>query len=443
VRLAQRFEPEFPLAKLSEHPGNPRRGDEAAIDASMEAHGFFGAVLVQQSSGRIIAGNHRARVARRRGEATVPALILDCDDDQARRILLVDNRSNDRAGYDEGELAALLAELAGSAAGLTGTGYDEGELAQLLRRLEEPEPPGPPVRLADKFGAPPFSVLDGRAGYWRERKRRWLRWGLRSGAGRGENLLHFSEAARGSGWNGTSIFDPVLAELMLRWYCPPGGRVADPFCGGSVRGAVASALGSEYQGFDLRAEQIGANQEQGRALGLDPFPAWRRGDAREAAWEGSFDFLLTCPPYWGLERYSDDPADLSAAPSVEAFSEGLAACLAPAVDALAPDAFAVVVLGAMRAGERLVDLPGLGASALEQCGLMLYADFAYLTPLASAALRASAIFLSARKPVPVHQRVLVAVKGYPKAAAGRCAPLEAFEDEAAMASWLAEEEPPA
>ena len=41
---------------------------------------------------------------------------------------------------------------------------------------------------------------------------------------------------------GTSIFDPVLCELVYRWFCPSKGKILDPFAGGSVRGIVAAHL---------------------------------------------------------------------------------------------------------------------------------------------------------------------------------------------------------
>lgn len=66
--------------------------------------------------------------------------------------------------------------------------------------------------------------------------------------------------------SGTSIFDPVLCELAYRWFSPVGGRVLDPFAGGSVRGIVAAALGRRYTGIDLRAEQIEANRAQWPAV---------------------------------------------------------------------------------------------------------------------------------------------------------------------------------
>ena len=70
----------------------------------------------------------------------------------------------------------------------------------------------------------------------------------------------------GAGQTGTSIFDPVLCELMYRWFCPPEGTILDPFAGGSVRGIVASKMGRRYVGVDLRAEQVEANREQAERI---------------------------------------------------------------------------------------------------------------------------------------------------------------------------------
>jgi site-specific DNA-methyltransferase (adenine-specific) len=87
---------------------------------------------------RVLAGNHRLLAARQAGLETVPAMIVDVNDQTARRILLADNRTNDLASYDDAALAKLLhaAMLDG---GLPGTGYDGDDLDQLLADLgEEP-----------------------------------------------------------------------------------------------------------------------------------------------------------------------------------------------------------------------------------------------------------------------------------------------------------------
>lgn len=129
--LKQEWVPECPIDRLSEHPENPRRGDEDAIEASLDEHGFYGAVLVQSSSGRVIAGNHRLRRMKARGEATIPALVIDVDDDEALRILLNDNRASDLAHTDDVVLDRVLAQLAATDTGLSGTGYTDDDRAQL------------------------------------------------------------------------------------------------------------------------------------------------------------------------------------------------------------------------------------------------------------------------------------------------------------------------
>jgi hypothetical protein len=142
--LTQTYDPAFPVDKLVEHPDNPRRGNVSAIEASMQAHGFYGAVLAQASTRQIIAGNHRTRAARKQGQPTVPVLFIDVDDDEAKRMLLVDNRTNDLAGYDDAALLAMLQDLNdGGVAGLLGTGFTDEDLEQLLIEIGDPDPDMP------------------------------------------------------------------------------------------------------------------------------------------------------------------------------------------------------------------------------------------------------------------------------------------------------------
>jgi len=49
--------------------------------------------------------------------------------------------------------------------------------------------------LADRFGVPPFSVLNAREGWWQDRKAAWIALGIKSELGRGGGLLKFSEQA--------------------------------------------------------------------------------------------------------------------------------------------------------------------------------------------------------------------------------------------------------
>ena len=88
-------------------------------------------------------------------------------------------------------------------------------------------------KLSDKFLVPPFSVLNAREGWWQGRKREWLALGIESEKGRDIEPTNISKNApaymQGRGNNeGGSIFDPVLCELVYRWFSPLGGTVLDP-----------------------------------------------------------------------------------------------------------------------------------------------------------------------------------------------------------------------
>jgi DNA modification methylase len=113
---------------------NPRRGDVAAIAASLEATGQYKPIVVNAGTltGRpdeVLAGNHTLAAARSLGWDRLDVVVLDVDDATANRIVLADNRTADLGTYDD----VVLAELLG-ATDLTGTGYDDGDLTALLRR---------------------------------------------------------------------------------------------------------------------------------------------------------------------------------------------------------------------------------------------------------------------------------------------------------------------
>lgn len=133
--IKQEFDPEVPVDTIQQHPNNPRRGDDRVVSQSIEHNGFFGAILVQRSTGNILAGNTRYRSLLAQGATTVPAFWIDCDDEVATRILLADNRTSDLAFYDDEQLFALLQHLNDSE-GLDGTGYDRAAYELLLQSTE-------------------------------------------------------------------------------------------------------------------------------------------------------------------------------------------------------------------------------------------------------------------------------------------------------------------
>jgi tRNA G10 N-methylase Trm11 len=216
----------------------------------------------------------------------------------------------------------------------------------------------------------------------------------------------------GANLTGTSVFDPVLCEVIYNWYCMDGGTVFDPFAGGSVRGVVAEMLNRRYIGIDLSERQIDANRAAADRLCV--YPAWHCDDSKNAdkyIADGAADLIFTCPPYHNLEKYSDHPLDLSNM-NYSDFSDAYADIIAISCRKLKQDRFAVVVVGDIRDNKGAYrDFIGLTKRLFFENGLMLYNESILLEQYGTAALRAGKQFEAKRKTVKVHQNVLTFYKG--------------------------------
>ena len=119
----------MPLAQLTHYPGNPRRHNHAALVDSLSAHGQIRPLVVQRSTKIVLTGNGTMDAAEELGWNEIAVLYVDVDDDQGKRINLVDNRTSDVASYDMGDLADLLQSVEGD---LTGTGFTMDDLEDLV-----------------------------------------------------------------------------------------------------------------------------------------------------------------------------------------------------------------------------------------------------------------------------------------------------------------------
>lgn len=135
-----------PIDSLTPYQDNPRRGDLEAIKESLAANGQYRPIVVNRRTGEVLAGNHTLRAAEQLGWTRIAVTWVDVDEETARRIVLVDNRSNDLAGYDDALLASILEDLPD----LEGTGYDKAALAELLAGRDDP------VALTDPDEAAPL-----------------------------------------------------------------------------------------------------------------------------------------------------------------------------------------------------------------------------------------------------------------------------------------------
>lgn len=279
-----------------------------------------------------------------------------------------------------------------------------------------PKPSGP---VAEKFGFSPFSVFDARSGEWQSRKRAWVSIGIESEIGRDAVAYTCNSDTHGDKYDympdistGTSIFDPTLCECIYRWFSSKNDQVVDPFAGGSVRGIIAGILERDYWGCDLRHEQIEANKVQVSKIKPDIYPIWVSGDSTERLAEApEADLVFSCPPYGDLEKYCNDPRDLS---NMEwhTFVAAYKRIILRTCKKLRQNRFACFVVGNFRDGRGYYrDLVGTTISAFHEQGLRLYNDAVLITPIGSACVRVTKQFEAGRKFAKVHQNVLVFCKG--------------------------------
>jgi DNA modification methylase len=264
----------------------------------------------------------------------------------------------------------------------------------------------------------PFSILDTRSKEWQERKRWWINtYNIQSELGREDT------ESRARFWedNTVSIFDATLCEKMYEWFCPKEGRVLDPFAGGSVRGIVATEMGFIYNGIDLSDEQIEANKKQSNK------PNWITGDSEwviDSIYDKTQDFVFTCPPYYDLEKYTDNPADLSNM-NADSFDKKYYSILKKAAAKLKDNRFFAVVVSEVReqsvtGNYKIGKYKGLvwkTIRACEEAGLHFYNDMILFNSQHQAARVVDTYFKRNRKVASVHQNILVFVKGNPDIAA--------------------------
>lgn len=379
--------------------------DVAAIVNSIKEFGFSDPIGVWGAENEIVEGHGRLEAAKKLKMDKVPVIHLDhLTDEQRRAYALAHNKTAELSSWLDDVLSDELDNIFDI--DMTEFGFD-------LDSIDEDLPKEKHNSLTDKFIVPPFSILDTRQGYWQDRKKAWKDLGIKSEVGRDAECMPNSigEKYGRKEQNATSIFDPVLCEIMYKWYCPQGGAIYDCFAGGSVRGIVADKLGYKYTGIDIRQEQVDANYEN--ASDLDCMPVWYCDDSMNVdkyLEDGSVDLVFSCPPYADLEVYSDLEGDISNM-EYEDFCKAYKGIIDKACNKLKENRFAVFVVGDIRdkngAYRNFVDYT---KKCFNDNGLVTYNEAILIDMLGTAMIRANQTFKS-RKLVKVHQNVLIFYKG--------------------------------
>ena len=329
-------------------------------------------------------------------------------------------------------------------------------------------PPSEPNSLNDTFIIPPFSILDSRQGYWQARKKMWRGVIGDMGQSRQGKLVQSVELQYKDLYTktaehrktlgisfreylekyvpeevkqkesqkvlstGVSLFDPVLAEILCKWFTPhKGAKIFDCFAGDTQKGLVFGTCGYEFKGVELRQEQVDINNEVIADRNLPISYVCDDGQNVANHFEpDSQDLLFSCPPYFDLEVYSDLPNDASNQGTYEEFIAILENAFKAAYGCLKENRFAVVVLGDVRSKKdgTYYDFGGDVKRIFKEAGAYLYNELILIEMSSSVALRAKK-YMESRKVAKMHQNILVFYKGDPTQIRNEFPPIEISENE--------------
>jgi len=101
--------------------------------------------------------------------------------------------------------------------------------------------------------------------------------------------------------SGFSPFPREVADLCFQFFMRDRRHVFDPFAGWGERAFAAKKYSVNYTGFDTSPSAIDSAKER---FGVEN----KLADSMHEEIP-SFDGLVTCPPYWNLEKYEGEGID--------------------------------------------------------------------------------------------------------------------------------------
>lgn len=360
--------------------------------------------IVVDEDNVILGGNMRYKACIEAGLTEVPIIVAnELTPEQQQEFIIKDN-----VGFGEWDWDILGNEYNSVELAEWGLDVWQNEDDELYAETETEKH----NKLQDTFVIPPFSVLDTRQGYWKERKEIWHSLINDKGESR-ENTL--SESALMSDINnGVSILDPVLAEIANKWFGIEKGNTFDCFAGDSVFGYVSDSLGNNFTGIELRKEQADLNNKR-LAGSKSKYICDDGQNVLQHIQPATQDLLFSCPPYFDLEVYSELENDASNQKEYSSFLEILRKAFTDSIQCLKDNRFAFIVVGDLRAKNgAYYNFPNDIKNIFLDAGMLLYNEMILVEPLGTLPQRVGR-YMNNRKIGKCHQNILVFYKGDTKA----------------------------
>ena len=182
-----------------------------------------------------------------------------------------------------------------------------------------------------------------------------------------------------------SVFNPLLAERVYRYWSEAEQDVLDPFAGRTTRGLVARVLCRNYEGYEiapktyeLTRESLKGIEDQWQPDMFSPkkLGSWmlhnEDGTELKNTPDNSKDLIFTCPPYWKVERYEKCIDQLSQLNDYPVFLHRMRTCAANCYRVLKSGGYCVFVVNDFRFDGRFYPFHSDLIQSFEVSGLLFH-----------------------------------------------------------------------
>jgi DNA modification methylase len=208
------------------------------------------------------------------------------------------------------------------------------------------------LKSIDQFGWKPFSVTKPTT----ESKQKW------------KDVAYFDDGElavrtdRGiknkDGVATLSEFHAGVCETIVRYWSLKGARVVDPFAGRATRATVTTLLDRDYYGYEITPNTYKRNLAHFDKHNISPTLYKGDGCKLEYTQDNFADLVMTCPPYYDIEKYESCYGQLSDVKGYDNFMESMNECVKNVGRVLKPGAFAVFVVADFRRDGELRNFHG-------------------------------------------------------------------------------------
>jgi len=178
--------------------------------------------------------------------------------------------------------------------------------------------------------------------------------------------------------SGLSTFPVDLCRKIVAFYSEEGDTILDPCAGRASRLPTVHKMNRNYIGYDVCHEFMEVNREIAKELTdnqlfKSPYTITLHEQTSEKMVESdeSVDLVMTSPPYWDVEFYDDNPAQLGYKHTYLEFLEGIRRIMQESYRVLKPGKFCVFNVNDFRKEGDFYMYHADTARIMEEVGLKL------------------------------------------------------------------------